>query len=198
MDHSSVDSTKYWLCHLHSSSTCTIKTEFDLEYQKTRYFHVIPIKNISVTAQSYNARKVTDEFWEDLGCITYFSPIAYASCCNNYKIFNAVINIFRTLDANNMKYSSLNTASDFVKKHIVTDGSTSVALCNKHLIKTVSKKGTSQMFYTRLIWIKSILKILFPKIDATKEGIPTNTPQWAIQLFIQTRGDNHSKKTIKT
>lgn len=173
-----------------------MKTEFDQETQTQRYFHVVPIKNISVTAQSFNARKVTDEFWEDLGHVTYFSPIAYSSCINDYNIFNAVIGVFKQLDDNNMKYSSFNTPSDFVKKHIITDGSTKICLCNKHLIKTISKKGTNpQTFYTRNIWIKSILKLVFPKIDATKEGIPTNTPQWAINLFISSKGEVHSKKT---
>lgn len=170
-----------------------MKTELDAETQKQRYYHVIPIKNISVAAQIFNTRKVMDEFWEDLGHVTYFSPIAYASCINDHNIFNAVIGIFKQLDDNNIKYSSLNTPSDFVKKHIITDGITSVCLCNKHLIKSVSKKNP-QYFYTRNVWIKSILKLVFPKIDATKDGIPTNTPQWAINLFIASKGDGHSKK----
>nr|DBA13085.1 TPA: gp93-like protein [Oryctes rhinoceros nudivirus] len=184
---------EYWLCHLHSSSTCSLKTEPEPgSQQQQRYFHVIPIKNISVTAQSFNARKVADEFWEDFEHVLYVSPIAYASCINNYNVFNAVVSIFNQLDANNMKYSSLNTPADFVKKHIVTDGLTKICLCNKHLIKSAGKK--IQQFYTRNVWIKSILKLLFPKIDATKEGIPTNTPQWAINLFAMSRGEPSAKK----
>lgn len=170
-----------------------MKIEIDYESQQPRYFHVIPIKNISVSAQSYNARQVTDEFWEDFHNIPYFSPIAYASCISDYKIFSAVMTIFQKLDHNNMKYSSMNTAADFAKRHIITDGSSEVSLCNKHLIKA-SKRGLKpQYFYTRNSWIKAMLKLVFPKIDDTKDGIPTNTPHWAISLYRSARAEPKSK-----
>lgn len=167
--------------------------EFDVESQKNRYFHVIPIKNISVSAQSFNARQVADEFWENFQTISYVSPIAYASCINNHKIFNAVLQIFQQLDNNNMKYSSMNTPADFVKRHIITDGASEISLCNKYLI-TSKKRLKPQQFYTRTIWVKSILKLLFPKIEAaTKDGISTNTPHWAITVYLSARGEARVK-----
>lgn len=172
-----------------------MKAEHDERENKLRYFHAVPIKNISVSAQAFNVRKVVDEFWEDFEYVSYISPIAYASCVNDARVFMKVLGIFHVLDSRNMKYSSSNTAADFVKKHIVTDGAGQVHLCNKHLIRSIAKKGKmSQQYYSRPCWIRDTLKIVFPKIEATKEGIPTNTPQWAISLYAANRGDSRPKK----
>ncbi|ATY70240.1 GrBNV gp93-like protein [Tomelloso virus] len=189
------DGLRSWECHIHSSALCTMKTEYDAEALQMRYYHVIPIKNISVAAQLFNSRKVLDEFWEDFEYVPYFRAIAYTDCINDQKIFKNVMVIFQQLDDRNMKYSSLNTPSDFIKRHIITDGVSRICLCNKYLIKTTAKKGNApQAFYTRNSWIKAILKLLFPKIDSTKEGIPTNTPQWALNLFLLARSEGQTKK----
>lgn len=147
------------------------------------YFHVIPVKNISIRAQTYNANKIPDEFWEDLGTVSYVSPILRADCVNNFQVFRLVLELFKHLDDNALKYSSLNTPSDFIRRHIITDGTNNITLCNKHLLKSCKKSGKPQVFYTKDQWIKCILKGLFPKMDAPyKEGIPTNTPYWAIDV----------------
>lgn len=191
-----MENVESWQCHIHSSSSdCTIISEFDAESQVRRYYHSVPIKTISVGAQQYNVRKKIGEFWEDLGSISYFTPIAYANCISNPKIFSNICFIFKQLDNDNLKYSTSNSASDFIKKHIITDGSVSICLCNKHLLTQSNKTKTSkpQQFYTRASWIKSILKLLFPKIDSTKDGIPTNTPHWAISVFNSIKSDAQIK-----
>lgn len=172
-----------------------MRSEFDPIKQEYHYYHVVPIKNISIQAQSFNARKVIDEFWEDLGNIPFFTPIAYATCSNNYDIFEAVITLFKTLDDSNLKYTKLNQPLDFIKKHIITDGSTNIILCNKHLLT----KTSSQRYYTKDCWLKTLLKALFPNIDsANKEGIPTNTPQWAINMYLMSKNETQSKKNNKS
>lgn len=152
-------------------------------YEKN-YYHVIPVNDISAYSQThYNARNMTDGFWETFDNIMYISPIAYATCIYRYEIFVSVLAIFKRLDDDALKYKSHNTPSDFVKRHIITDGSSNVTLCNKHLIKsTRSKNNAQQKFYTRNTWIRMTLMSLFPKTN-NKHGMPTDTPQWVINLL---------------
>lgn len=161
-----------------------------------RYYHVIPVKNISVLAQTYNSQKIPDEFWEDLGIVPYMSSIYHADCVNDKDVFRLILKLFKHLDENSLKFASFNTPSDFIKRHIITDGTKNIILCNKHLLKSCRKKNKSQVFYTKDQWIKCILKGLFPKIDSPfKDGIPTNTPDWAINIY--PRGASNITRKIK-
>lgn len=145
------------------------------------YFHVVTVKNISVSAQSFNSQNIPDEFWENFDKVPYFSPVAYASCINNPEVFTKILRLFKNLDDNHLKYSSQNSPSDFVKRHILCDGVSSVILCNKYLLKKMNpnKSGDPQVFYTRKAWLRATLKILYP----TTKGIPTDTPSWALMLI---------------
>jgi len=155
-----------------------------MKYYNGNYYHVIPVKNISVLAQTYNSQKIPDEFWEDLGKTPYMTPIYYSDCINDVEMFRIILELFKNLDDNSLKFSTLNTPSDFIKRHVITDGIKMITLCNKHLLKSCKKKDRVQVFYTKDPWIKCILKGLFPKIDSPeKSGIPTNTPDWAIKLY---------------
>ncbi|ATZ81496.1 GrBNV_gp93-like protein [Drosophila innubila nudivirus] len=174
----STDHVTSWTCHLHNKETCVMK------YYNGNYYHVIPVKNISVLAQTYNSQKIPDEFWEDLGKTPYMTPIYYSDCINDVEMFRIILELFKNLDDNSLKFSTLNTPSDFIKRHVITDGIKMITLCNKHLLKSCKKKDRAQVFYTKDAWIKCILKGLFPKIDSPeKSGIPTNTPDWAIKLY---------------
>lgn len=172
MDIKNADS---WACHIHQSSDCKMK-KFN-----NKYYHVKPIKDISAYAQTnFNSQNIPDEFWEDFEETAYMTPIAYASNIYREDIFKLIIMIFYYLDNAYLKYNTQNTASDFIKRHLVTDGVDKVGLCHKHLIRQFKKKGEKkQCFYTRDNWIRLIVKALFPKIDGSKT-IPTNTPQWAL------------------
>lgn len=188
-----IDTVKSWTCHLHSSGHCSMRKEYDPDVERDRYYHVVIIKNISITAQSYNVRNNADEFWEDFLYVAYFSPIVYCTCINEYKTFQMLVDLFRKMDENNIKYSSFNTPADFMKKHIITDGS-NITLCNKYLVKKGLSKSI-QIFYGRDYWLKACLKILFPKIEATKDGIPTSTPPWAISIFASLKGAGQTRKS---
>lgn len=148
------------------------------------YYHVIPVKDISAYSQSnYNSQNVPDEFWESCGSILYVTPIAYTSSINNLDVFNAIMKVFKSLDQTHLKYTNYNTPSDFVKKHLISDGDKNIMLCNKHLIKRhLTKNQKPQEQYTRNSWIKSILKELFPNVKS-KKNISTNTPQWVINIY---------------
>jgi len=156
-----------------------------MKYYNGSYYHVIPVKNISVLAQTYNSQKIPDEFWEDLGPTPYMTAIYYSDCVANVDMFRIILELFRNLDDSFLKFSTSNTPSDFIKRHIITDGIKRITLCNKHLLKSCkTKSNRPQTFYTKDQWIKAILKGLFPKIDSSdKSGIPTNTPDWAIKLY---------------
>lgn len=175
-----VTNVESWTCHLHSSSSerCSV-CRFE-----GQYYHVIPINDISAYCQRYyNSRNTTDGFWELFGNIMYTSPIAYATCVYRYDIFKLLIRIFQELDDKGLKYKSHNTPSDFVKRHIITDGIGNLILCNKHLIKNCrSKNNVKQKFYTRNSWIRMTLTSLFPKTN-NKHGLPTDTPQWVIDIL---------------
>lgn len=109
-----------------------------------------------------------------------------------------ILELFKTLDDHSLKFTSYNTPSDFIRRHIITDGIKQVSLCNKHLLKSGCKKkdGRNQSFYTKTQWIKCILKGLFPKIDSPyKEGIPTNTPDWAIRIYPRNTSAQRSTKS---
>lgn len=142
------------------------------------------MNDISAYSQSlYNARPMTDGFWETFGEILFTTPIAYATNIYRLEIFRAVLSIFQRLDMDCVKYKSHNTPSDFVKRHIITDGRKQVMLCNKHLIKRCRTKNNSiQKFYTRDSWVRMVLMALFPKTN-NKHGLPTDTPQWVIDLL---------------
>ena len=98
-----------------------------------------------------------------------------------YDKFKLLIRIFKDLDENNLVFSHNNSPSDFVKSHIITDGRRKIVLCNKHLLKCVKRKQR-QARYTSRLWIKRVIKSLFPRADKHKT-VPTNIPTWAIDIL---------------
>lgn len=194
MENANVDGPKNggvsWTCHLHTSADCSMR------YTGGSYYHVVPVKNITPIALTFNRHFVQDEFWESFNDVLYVSPFAYSSAINDIVAFNSILAVFSYLDKENLRMRSFDTANDFVKKHFVIDAEgKQVTLCNVHLIKkTGSQKA--QTYYTRPSWIQAVLKALFPKIDVHKNGIPTNTPQWAIEMykFAKTNGSKAKPK----
>lgn len=161
-----------------------------------KYFHIIPVKHISTFAQHHNSNNISNEFWEDFGDILYAAPIFKWSRVKDINIFDDIYKIFKDLDSNNLKYCTHSKVSDFVEKHIITNGRDKIMLCNKHLLKHFPKKNNgAQIFYTKDKWKKDLLKILFNKVDIVK-GIPTDTPTWAINL-IRSQPNSSKKRMIK-
>lgn len=173
-----IESADTWACHIHHSSDCKMKRYHN------KYYHVKPIKDISTYAQTkFNSQNIPDQFWENFDVVLYVSPILYASNIYNEDIFKQVLLVFYELDRLYLKYASLNTPADFVRKHLLTDGHSNIILCHKHLIRQNKRKDNKkQTFYTRDTWIRLIIRELFPKINGSKT-IPTNTPQWAMNYM---------------
>lgn len=171
------DTPVNWTCHLHTSGECTISL------LATMYYHVIPTKKISATAARYNSFAHSDEFWELLGPIMYVAPVAYSSARNNISCWTKIKRVMTQLDAQNIRLSQYDTANDFMKKHLVVNSTGEfLKMCNAYLIR---KSGTKkkQEYYSRPTFKRALLKALFPKIDMPKNGIPTNTPGWALESY---------------
>lgn len=168
-----------WSCHLHkSSSSC----EIALCKQTGDMYHIVSVKETTLYAQrTFNARNENDEFWERLSRKHWYSPLAYCNMSNDYRVFQSVLRILRALDDRSLVYHQYNGPHDFVKRHLIVDGVTSVALCNKHLIKKVKRKQP-QVKYMTEAWVKGLLKSLFPGATASRR-IPTSTPSWAIEML---------------
>lgn len=189
-----------WRCHLHPNSSCEMAFVQNLQY------HVVSVKETTAYAQTkFNSQiqsKSTQEFWECLNSdslgasdqhseegnsiyspiVSYVAPIAFCSSVYNYETFCSIHRICESLDVNSLIFSHYSRPSDLLSKHIITDGRNSISLCNKHLLKRINKKGVNRPKYTSVGWIKKLLKYLFPKIQSAK-NIPTNTPDWAINLY---------------
>lgn len=131
--------------------------------------------------RTFNARTENDEFWERLSRKHWYSPLAYCNMGNDHRVFESALRILRALDDRSLVYHQYNGPHDFVKRHLIVDGLTSVALCNKHLIKKVKRKQP-QVKYTGEAWVKGFLKALFPGATGSRR-IPTSTPSWAIELL---------------
>ena len=159
-------------------------------------YHIIPVSETTPFAQErYNAQLENHEFWERFENTELCTPVAYSSLINDRAAFEAIVGIFRTMDARGLMFAQMNRASDFVKSHLVTDGYRSITLCNKHLMRPSSRRTSSrsQTKYSSDAWIKSLLQALFPKaasVATASKNIPTNTPQYAVQLLRAKRDAN--------
>lgn len=196
--------TNTWTCHLHissSSAECTMRLIGDT------YYHIVPVKTISRDAQQYNTKNIPNEYWEWFDTNLYVSPIAYTSHINSFLFFQRIMSIFQQLDMVRLKYSSQNSAADFVKRHLVcTPNGLRITLSNKNLLKSGSSaasmlaaangNGKPYSFYTRHTWIKSLLKALFPRIEIVKNGVAPSIPVWAINMyFTSNNGDSIQPKS---
>lgn len=145
-------------------------------------FHIVPVKETTIYAQkTFNARTENDEFWEALPPGEWYTPYAYSSQRNDLDTFKCVMQIFKGLDERNLIYRTYTSPSDFIKTHIISDGRNRVYLCNKHLLRCVKRKG-AQTKYTSNVWIRNVLKSMFPRAFRQK-NIPTNIPVWALELL---------------
>lgn len=173
-----------WSCHLHkSSSSC----EIALCRLTGDMYHIVSVKETTSYAQrTFNARTENDEFWERLSRKHWYSPLAYCNMGNDYRVFESAMRILRALDERSLVYHQYNGPHDFVKRHLIVDGDTSLALCNKHLIKKVKRKQP-QVKYTGDAWVKGFLKALFPGATGSRR-IPTSTPSWAIEMLTRKGG----------
>lgn len=168
-----------WACHLHKSDARCEMRKVD-----EQYFHITQQKDTDAYAQvNFNAQQIPDEFWESFGTTLYISPIASSSANESFEVFKSIVYMFAELDSNQLKFhNKYNTPADFVTRHIICDDDGRIFLCNKHLLRKCSSKKP-QEFYKRDIWIKAIVKELFPKITKLK-NIPTSTPLWAMSLAL--------------
>lgn len=169
-----------WACHLHkasSSSNCEIGLLDD------RLYHIVPVKETTIHAQkNYNSRTENDEFWEQLPPGNWYSTLSYTTLINDYDVFGMVVKMLRDLDARSLVYHQYNNPSDFVKRHIITDCRSTIALCNKHLLKQVKRKQ-KQVKYSSKAWVRNIVRSLFPKAASLHKNIPTSTPSWALDIL---------------
>jgi hypothetical protein len=174
-----IENSIRWACHLHKSDA-----RCEMRIVNNRYYHITQQKDADAYAQvNFNAQQISDEFWEDFGTRLFVSPIAHCSVIDNCQVFIKMSQLFVELDAKHLKFHiKYNTAADFIKRHIICDVTGEIFLCNKHLLRHSSSKKP-QEFYKRDIWIRSIIKELFPKITKLK-NIPTNTPLWAMHLIL--------------
>lgn len=177
-----------WGCHLHGSSAkCRICRK------NNTYYHIIPLNEISKFAQTtYNVSEEPDEFWEELGSNMFVSTIANCTIIRNVNVMGSIFNIFKYLDDNHLKVFKYNLPSDFVKRHIVTDGNQNVCLVNKYLIRNCTlKQKKKQVFYTSNKWSLAIINELFPKVKS--QNIPVDTPSWVLDILKATK-----KKSTKS
>lgn len=178
--------------------------QFENSLQPDSLYHVVPVSDISAYAQLYwnSYRGNSDTFWENLGTVAYVRPLYQAkSACRRRETFLQMWEIFQWLDGSRLKYKKYNTPDDFVRKHLISDGSRHLTLCNKHLLQQRSPKNDDappQYFYTRNLWMRQILLLLFPKSKKTSGGVVTcDTPAWALDLLQHLQMDTSSKRLEK-
>jgi hypothetical protein len=172
------DGSQTWACHLHQKDSCFMKRT------KNKIYHVIPIPSVTMAAQKYNEDTKSANYTE-LCDVMPVTAVAYLSSISNISTFKAIYDILLHLDMNRMRYTEHNKPSDFVKRHIVSDGNNKLILCNKYLIKTIDPTKSYKVKYTRLAYIKLLLKAMFPKICASKKtGVATNIPGWALKIYM--------------
>lgn len=188
-----VQQQNMWTCHVHASSS---SAECSMQLIDSTYFHIVPVKTISPSAQHFNCRTRPSEFWETFGSVVFVAPVVFTSHINNFAFFSRIMTIFGMLDSARLKYSTQNTASDFMRRHIVCNATGSrMTLSNKHLMKNATASGSASATkeyscYTRLTWVRSLLKTLFPRIEIVKDGVSPNIPMWAIDLYHKSRSSN--------
>lgn len=160
-------------------------------------YHVIAVKDASAYAQAnYNVRNIPGEFWEPIDYnINYRAPIADCSISADINSFINILKAYQILDNKHLKYTSLNTPLDFVRKHLISDVGTNLMLINKHLIKKYPKRNSAQVFYTRDCWVKDTVRALF-KNNVAKNIIPTSMPQWAIEILSKPQKDSSNNSIV--
>lgn len=168
-----------------------------MKIEDDKQYHVITVKDVSAYAQAnYNARNIPGEFWELIqDNINYRAPIADCSISADINSFINILKAYQALDNNHLKYISLNTPLDFVRKHLISDAGTNLMLTNKHLIKKYPKRKSAQVFYTRDCWIKDTVRALF-KSNVAKNIIPTSMPQWAIEILSKPQKDSSNDSIV--
>jgi len=141
-------------------------------------YHIVPVKEINKYAQTrYNSCVINNEFWEKLEHGIYLSAVGYCDIVNDYKCMQTIFCLFRILDEESLVYDRDNTARDMVRKHLITDCVDRVILCNKHLLKPVTRKE-KQVKYTSVNWERQILHTLFS--IKTAKTTATNVPTWVL------------------
>lgn len=176
--------TARWDCHAHHSGDCS------MAYVNGVQYHVVPVKEVSLYTQTRYNKSVdvgigNNEFWEAMPntATVYMTPVANCDLINDYNFVRKIFLKFAELDAESVVYTRYGSASDMVKRHVLTDCVGNVALCNKHLIRPVARKG-QQIKYTSATWERQTLKALFPKAMSTaKNNIPTGTQAWVLEIL---------------
>lgn len=174
-----------WDCHAHHSGDCSMAYVDGVQY------HIVPVKEVSLYTQTRynkctNVGISSNEFWEALPntSTVYMTPVANCDLINSYEFVRKIFMKFCELDAESVVYTKYGSAGDMVKRHMLTDCVGNVALCNKHLIRPVARKGR-QIKYTSAAWERQTLKALFPKAMSTsgKTNIPTGTQAWVLDIL---------------
>lgn len=165
--------TVAWNCHLHRSATCRIVRD------DKWYWHAVPVKRLDAAAQVFNTLNGDDEFREVLGGQMFVTPIADVQNLS-VEIFDLLICALWWLDAHRYRFTQYSKASDLVRRHIVYDAVSCLAVVNKHLLRKVAPKPGG--YYTRPRFVMDILRELFPKIS-DRSNIKSTTPVWAINRF---------------
>lgn len=141
-------STVRWDCHAHPSGDCS------MAYRNGIQYHIIPVKEVSVYTQTHYNRStdvgIGNEFWEAMPstATVYMTAVANCDLINDYEFVRKIFLKFAELDGDSLIYSKYTSAGDMVKRHLLTDCLGSVALCNTHLLRRVTRKTGDQVKYT--------------------------------------------------
>lgn len=177
-----------WDCHVHHRSD-----ECSMAYANGLQYHVVPVKEVTpYTQKRYNKSADVrgagaNEFWEVMPntSTVYMTPVANCDLINDYEFVRKIFLKFAELDAESVVYVKDGSAADMVRRHMLTDCLGNVALCNKHLLRPVSRKrGRRQFKYTNHNWERQTIRALFPKASLiTKNMIPTGTRSWVVDIL---------------
>lgn len=190
-------------CTAHPSDDCK------MAYIDYKQYHIVPVKAVSPYAQTkYNKSSNpiissisrSDEFWEllvDLRENQFPIMTTIVNCrdmMEDVKIFKAIFELFKGLDDREEIFTKMNSATDMIKYHILTDCHNKVVLCNKYLLRTYTKpqqlkrlsngNNLSSLKYTNKVWERKILQAMFPTLKCAKnKNIPSNIKPWVMYIL---------------
>lgn len=178
-----------WQCHLHRQEKCKILYDKNSE----SFHHVVPIALIDNDINKlFNSRMSESEFSEKL-CSSndrlHVTGLYYTNMLNKKDCFYGLLNILKSLDNLNVRYSDHTSSKSnkvtsiqvesLLKKHLITDGINRITLCNRHFLV----KNKSKFKYSSPEFIKMLLLTMFPKASNKNKNIPIDTPNWVIEYI---------------
>lgn len=169
-----------WICHIHVNGSCRMC------YENNSYYHIIKIIRMDRRVLQYNAKNEANQFWESLGIRCYICPIYYSMMIKDIETIKKIIQLFKYLESERITYIESNKPEDFLKKHIIVDGTGYLYLCNRHLWKVhdseLKSKGTR---YTKPEWLKNLFKAIYPNLKNSKTKCYPEIPNEIVDYYHQ-------------